>query len=41
MSVVQSNLNSFERVLFWLALGIAGLVVTVRLGAIVLWYLHR
>ncbi len=41
MAISQSNLNSFERILFWLALGIGGLVVTIRLGAIALWYLHR
>jgi len=36
------KLNSFERILFTLALGIGGLVVLLRLGAVALaWYLHH
>jgi len=41
MAVSHSQLNSFERILFWLALGMGALVVVVRLGAIAFWYLHR
>ncbi|HVZ17168.1 MAG TPA: hypothetical protein VG897_08635 [Terriglobales bacterium] len=36
------KLNSFERVLFALAIGVGAVVVVVRLGAIALtWYLHH
>jgi hypothetical protein len=41
MTASQAKLNPFERLLFWLALGLGGLVAAIRLGAIALWYLHH
>ena len=36
------QLNRFERILFWTALTLGGVVIAVRLGAIiVVWYLHN
>lgn len=42
MAVSNWQLNRFERVLFWLALALAGVLVAVRVGAmVVVWYLHH
>jgi len=39
--VTAANFNSFERIMFWFALGIAGVVVVLRVGAMVFVYLHH
>ncbi len=42
MAVSRCQLNRFERILFSAALALAGLIVAVRIGAIVvMWYLHH
>lgn len=42
MAVSNWQLNPFERFLFRVALVLAGLLVAVRLGAVVIaWYLHH
>lgn len=41
MTVSQRSLNSFERILFASALGIAILVIAVRVGAVVFLYFRR
>jgi hypothetical protein len=43
-SMPASNwqLNRFERILFWTALTLGGVVIAIRLGAIlVVWYVHN
>jgi hypothetical protein len=36
------HLNSFERIMFRIALALGALIVVVRLGAVaVIWYLHH
>ncbi len=42
MPLTSWQLNRFERVLFGVALALAGVLVAVRIGAIVLaWYLQH
>ncbi len=42
MPVSEFRLNRFERILFWLAIVLASVIVAVRVGAIaVLWFLHH
>ena len=42
MAVSNWQLNPFERILFRLALALAGVVVAVRVGAVaIVWYLHH
>jgi hypothetical protein len=42
MAISNWQLNPFERVLFRVALALAGLLVAVRLGAVaIVWYLHH
>jgi hypothetical protein len=42
MSVSDWQMNRFERILFRVALSMAGLIIAVRIGAVlVFWYLHH
>ncbi len=42
MAASEWGMNRFERILFRLALAVAALIITVRLGFIaVMWYLHH
>jgi hypothetical protein len=41
MTASQPALNSFERILFWSAVGIGGLAAAIRLGALIFLYLRR
>jgi Mg/Co/Ni transporter MgtE len=42
MAVSEWRMNRFERILFRAALILAGLIVAVRLGAVVaIWYFHH
>lgn len=42
MAGSEWQLNRFERILFRIALGLAAVIVAVRIGVIaMLWYLHR
>jgi hypothetical protein len=42
MTTSGTQMNRFERILFRVALVLAGILITVRLGAMMLtWYLHH
>jgi hypothetical protein len=42
MTESQPQMNRLERILFRIALALAGVVIAVRVGAIfVVWYLHH
>ncbi|MGB2606176.1 MAG: hypothetical protein WBC78_21395 [Candidatus Sulfotelmatobacter sp.] len=42
MPAFDWQMNRFERIMFRVALALAGLIVVIRLGAVaVIWYLHH
>jgi len=41
MTISQPALNSFERILFWSAIGIGGLVLAIRMATALYLYFSR